>query len=76
MLIDMLYFFFIFVVVFCLPPCSLAITSSGWVVLWFFDGNVHVQEHLKAHLAVVLVLKRLRTWGHRVTLLMYIRVPT
>ena len=41
----------------CLWPCSLAITSTGRVGLWFCD--FYFQEH-----PVVLVLKRLRRRGH------------
>ena len=50
--------FMLFVVLYCLWPCSLAVpVLAGWVLcfLWFF-----VQELPKAQPAVVLVLKRLR----------------
>ena len=43
-------------------PCCLAITSTGRVglrFLWFY-----VQEHRKAQLLVVLILKHLRRGGH------------
>ena len=47
---------------YCLWPCSFAITRPGRVGCCFcvFYG----QERLKAQPAVVLVLKRLRRWGH------------
>ena len=44
---------------YCLWHCSLAITSTARVGLWFY-----VQEHPKAQPAVVLILKLLRKWGH------------
>ena len=49
-------------ILYCLWPCSLAITSNrrvGLLFLWFY-----VQEHPKAQPPVVLVLKRLTRWGH------------
>ena len=50
--------------VYCLWLCSLAITMQSWpgrfMVLWCF----YVQEQPQAQLAVVLVLKHLRRWGH------------
>ena len=48
--------------IYCLWPCSLAITSTGRVGLWFLW--FYVQEHPKAQAAFVLVLKRLRRQGH------------
>ena len=38
-------------------PCSLL----AW---WFYGCGFYVQEHPKAQSALVLVLKRLRRWGH------------
>ena len=43
--------------IYCLWPCSLAITSTGRLGLWFLW--FYVQEHPKAQPAVALVLKRL-----------------
>ena len=47
---------------YCLWPCSLTITSTGYVGLWLC--GFYVQEHLKAQPAVVLILKRLRRRDH------------
>ena len=52
-------------VIHCLWPCSLAITSTGWVSLWFLW--FYVQEYPKAKPAVVLVLKRPRSLKSRPT---------
>ena len=55
-------YFQIFSFYILLWPCSLAITSTGRVGLWFCGS--YVQEHPKAQPAVVMVLKRLRRQGH------------
>ena len=47
--------------VYFLWPRSLALIRTGQIVLWWVFFNV--QEHPKAQLAVVLILKRLRRRG-------------